>query len=275
MRKNAKQKFISLILQILTISALITAYIYYFTTRDITSDPTSIISAITIATIILGTYFLIRFHLLAEQVLNQQKINSCWIIIPLILTGTYLTATNIIIQLTDDPELIQTIQSIQPYQKEILTSFLVWLILVSVSITTTRTNSSKGEKNKMNQTHRSVKEKHLYQCTLKSKQTGHLLHFQVVAWDEIQLLEYAQRRYKQMNPDDLVELVGAENVVLKPKRPQAPPSAKVYPDFSELEFKYFDRGRAIDENFLFNEDRWPEEIEADPECSYANTVKTL
>lgn len=274
MRNTPKRKIIYLIIQVIIITAMLSAAVYYCFARDITSDSTSAVGALTIATICLGTYFLIKFHLLAEQALNQQKISSCWILIPLLLTGSYITATNILIQLTDDPEIIQQIQSVQPYQKETLTTFLIWLILVSVSIISTRTNSAKGDQIKTMEQKRNPRDKHLYHCTLKSKATGNVLHFQIVAWDEIQLLEYAQRRYRQMNPHDLVELVGEENVVLEPKHPLAPPSAKEYPDFSELEFKYIDRGRGTDEYFL-PDDRWPEEIEADPESPYANLVKTL
>lgn len=274
MQNTPKEKIKNLIFQAAILAILFSATIYNCFKRDITIDPTEAVSILTIFTICTGTYFLIRFHLIAEEELTQQKISRLWITIPLLTTGLYISATTFIIQLTDNPEIIKKIQFMQPYHKEILTTFLIWLILVSVSIISTHQKSKKGDKQKMEQKPRSPQEKHLYQCTLRFKETGNVFHFIVVAWDEIQLIRLAQQRYRQIGVLELINLVGEKNIIFESKYPNTPPMPKTYPDFSELEFKYFDRGRGTDDDFIM-ESKWPEEIEADPESPYADKVKTL
>lgn len=88
-QKNIKKIFF----QFCFLIATLILGIENFLQKDIVNDPTEIITAIFILTIISSSYLFTKLHLESISELKTQNISELWITIPLITIGTYITVT--------------------------------------------------------------------------------------------------------------------------------------------------------------------------------------
>lgn len=268
-QKNIKKIF----LQFCFLIAILILITENFLKKDIVNDPTEIVTALFVTTAISSSYLFTRLHLESIKELKQQNITEIWITGPLIITGTYIAATTFGYQFVENELIKNLLQQTIPYQKPIIISYAAWTIFSTSSIASTKNNFKPSMKGKTKMNKENTKDKKIYNCTLKSKATSNIFHTQIIAKDDLECVSKAEERYNRLSWGTIAALVGDQNIELDYTVPDHP---EVYkrPDFSEIELKYICLGNPDQENFI-EENKWPEEIEAEADNPYAKLVQTV
>lgn len=261
MKHEFRNKLFSLTIKGITAIIILHQIIENFFEKDITKDdPIKVI--ILLSTIVLtATYLFEKLHLILLEQARKQKAGENIILTLLILLGIYTIYYAIGYQFITDQTIYKFIKQNNITQK-IALSYTIWIIFACITL---RDKHEKGGKIKMVKPNLKV-----FSCSLKSKDSGNVMHFLINAETEIECVRKAEKKYDNLPWPTISNFVGEENITLD----QTKKRIIKKPDFNNTELKFICLGRPGTKNYI-NEEKWPDEIELEENHPLRKMVKTI